>query len=71
MISLNYQYSVIFILNFCHSMFCLRAVMTWIILLLKVGQGTPPTNLTSKPSTKAGTESTPSPVDMEYMNLTL
>ena len=45
--------------------------MTWLILLLKVGQGTSPASLTSKPSTTAGTESTPSPVDMEYMNLTL
>lgn len=69
MISFNYQYSVIFILNFCHSMFRLWVVTTWLILLLKVGQGTPPTNLTNKPSTKAGTEPTPSPVDMEYMNL--
>ena len=71
MISFNYQYSVIFILNFCHSMFRSLVAMTWIILLFKVGQGTPPTNLTSKPSIKAGTESSPSPVDMEYMNLTL
>ena len=71
MISFNYQYSVIFILNFCHPMFRSLVVMTWLIPLFKVGQGTSPTSLTSKPSPKAGTESTPSPVDMEYMNLTL